>query len=277
MESLASQNLDYRGFLLDVFNERQTKNPRYSLRAFARDIDMSHSRLSEVFSGKGGLSLEKAQSISRKLRLTPIKAANFKDMVLLCTSSHERLKRAAAKRLRAKSRATNQKDIADDQFQIVANPKYAAVYSCMMLASYDGSSDSILELMDLNSIELYEILRRLERLNLVCRDGHRWIAKPFKLTVDNGIPSEWVRSYHKEMNALGRKSIDSVPMPSRYLDSIVLPVNMEHLGEIQQKIASFCQGLIDEYCNGKDAVYGMALQFFPMTKIEKLTTHSASK
>jgi uncharacterized protein (TIGR02147 family) len=267
MTLLATNDFDYREILLDVFNSRQKKNPAYSLRAFARDIEMSHSRLSEIFSGKGELSLEKAQNIAKKLRLSAIKAADFKDMVLIRTSEDERKKMAASRRLASRLKLLNQRNLSDDQFQIVANPKYSVVYTCMMLGFFDGSSESLVKLVDLNSIELYEILRRLERLELVGRRDGRWIAKPFKVNVDNGIPSEWVRAYHKEMLAAGRKAIDSVPMPFRYFDSLVLPIDLDRIGEIQQKMASFCQGLLEEYCSGKDAVYGVGLQFFPMSNI----------
>jgi uncharacterized protein (TIGR02147 family) len=274
MADLSSSQLDYREVLLDAFNSRRKKNSGYSLRAFARDVEMSHSRLSEIFSGKGDLSLEKAQNIAKKLRLTPIKAADFRDMVLIRTSNDVRKKNAASKRLLARTKTSNQKDVTDDQFQIVANPKYSAVYTCMMLGFYDGSCESIMKLISMNSIELYEVLRRLERLGLVTIEDGRWIANPFKVNVDNGIPSDWVRSYHREMATLGRKAIDTVPMTSRYLDSIVIPIDLDRFGEIQQKIASFSQSLLEEYCNGKDVVYGMALQFFPMSKIDSSLSHS---
>ena len=276
MTNLASHDFDYREVLLEAFNSRRKKNPGYSLRAFARDVEMSHSRLSEIFSGKGDLSLVKAQTIAKKLRLPAIKAADFKDMVLISTSGDEQKKILASRRLSGRIRTSSQKDLSDDQFQIVANPKYSAVYTCMMLGLYDGSSDSLMQLVDLNSIELYEVLRRLERLGLVTRKDGRWTANPFKVKVDNGIPSEWGRSYHREMATLGRKSIDSVPMASRYLDSLVLPIDLDRFGEIQQKIASFCQSLLDEYCNGKDVVYGLAVQLFPMSKTDPKVTRSLS-
>ena len=50
--------MDYRDILSDQFNVRRKVNARYSLRAFARDMSISPSRLSEVISGKGDLSRE---------------------------------------------------------------------------------------------------------------------------------------------------------------------------------------------------------------------------
>ena len=65
----------------------------------------------------------------------------------------------------------------------------------------------------------------------------------------------------------GRKAIDTYPMSTRHLRSIMLPVSLAKIVEIQHKIANFCQTLVDEYSSGEDAVYGLSLQLFPMSKL----------
>ena len=266
MSTENSIDFDYREILLNAFNGRKKRNSSYSLRAFARDIEMSHSRLSEIFSGKGDLSIEKSKVIAKKLKLPPLQAAELKDMVLLAINPDDKLKKAALKRLTSRKPTRNQLDLRDDQFQLIANPMCSALYSCMMLKTFDGSLESLLSVLNLNSIEAYEILRRLQRLGLVRRQDDHWIASEYNITVDQGIPSEWVRSYHREMSILGRKSIDNLPMTVRHLDSLVFPIDVDRFAEIQQKISGFCRTLMNEYCSGLSAVYGLSLQFFPISK-----------
>jgi len=57
-------------FLTTIFNERKEKNPRYSLRAFARSLGVSSGQLSEILSGKRPLSHKLARRISIALALT---------------------------------------------------------------------------------------------------------------------------------------------------------------------------------------------------------------
>lgn len=57
-------------FLITTFNERKEKNPRYSLRAFARSLGVSSGQLSEILSGKRPLSHKLARRISIALALT---------------------------------------------------------------------------------------------------------------------------------------------------------------------------------------------------------------
>lgn len=54
-----------------VFEHRREKNGSYSLRAFARDIDLSPSFLSLFLNGKKNLSLNSAYRIGRRLGLEP--------------------------------------------------------------------------------------------------------------------------------------------------------------------------------------------------------------
>ena len=57
-------------FLMTTFNERKDKNPRYSLRAFARSLGVSSGQLSEILSGKRPLSHKLARRIAIALALT---------------------------------------------------------------------------------------------------------------------------------------------------------------------------------------------------------------
>ena len=56
-------------FLMGIFNDRKDKNPRYSLRAFARSLGVSSGQLSEILSGKRPLSHKLARRISIALAL----------------------------------------------------------------------------------------------------------------------------------------------------------------------------------------------------------------
>lgn len=71
----------YREVLSENFSSRKKKNPNYSLRAFARDIGLSASRLSEIMNMKAGLSTEKAVIVCEKLQLTEPESMRFLNLV----------------------------------------------------------------------------------------------------------------------------------------------------------------------------------------------------
>src|SRR4051794_25234007 len=69
---------DHRDVVRAFFTERAKRNPRYSLRAFSRDVGISASRLSEVLNGRSGsLSAHTVGSLSQRLGLGAREAAYF--------------------------------------------------------------------------------------------------------------------------------------------------------------------------------------------------------
>lgn len=61
--------MDYREILREQLRRRQELNPRFSLRSFALKLEISPSKLSEVFSGKKNLSQARLEEIARRLNL----------------------------------------------------------------------------------------------------------------------------------------------------------------------------------------------------------------
>lgn len=62
--------MDYREMLRLELVVRQIRNPKYSLRAFARDCKISPSRFSEVLRKKNNLSLQSGRKIASYLGLS---------------------------------------------------------------------------------------------------------------------------------------------------------------------------------------------------------------
>ena len=81
---------NYRHYIQGEFENRRLRNPSYSLRAFARDLAVSPSRLSEAINGKRGISNELAQKIITALNLEGIDEDIF---LLSVEAEHSRSKK----------------------------------------------------------------------------------------------------------------------------------------------------------------------------------------
>ncbi len=68
-------------YLISIFNDRKEKNPRYSLRAFARSLGVSSGQLSEILSAKRPLSHKLAQRVSIALALTEVESQKLTQLV----------------------------------------------------------------------------------------------------------------------------------------------------------------------------------------------------
>ena len=63
------QFLDYRKYLVANFQQRQERNPAYSLRAFARDLGVTASLVWKILNEKDSVSIKTAHVLAESLRL----------------------------------------------------------------------------------------------------------------------------------------------------------------------------------------------------------------
>jgi len=83
-------SMKYQDILKEHLTRRMSMNPRYSLRAFANALGLEPSKLSEVMSGKKGLSADRAEKVCEKLRLQGLDRDLF---ILSVLSQHSRIKK----------------------------------------------------------------------------------------------------------------------------------------------------------------------------------------
>lgn len=244
---------------------RRNINARYSLRAFARDISMSPSRLSEVIGGKGDLSREKGEVIAKNLQMDTRMAADFIDSIDSVVAPLLREREAAKRRIQGRSvRQKSQRRLDDPSFQIIADPKYVLIWTFMLLPAYNERIESISEHLNLNVIEVFDALKKLERAGLVRYDHGKWTPSRSEFSTGDLAPSESVRAFHRKISDLGHQSIEGQSMAVRHLDSVVIPFDSLKIDEVKQKIANFAQSLVEDYGVAGDSVYAMSLKFFKM-------------
>src|SRR5947207_7819225 len=83
--------MNFQAILNREYLSRRRKNPAYSLRAYARDLGVQPSKLSEALKGTKGFSPKLAGQIADRLNLTMDERVLF---VTLVTARHARSKRA---------------------------------------------------------------------------------------------------------------------------------------------------------------------------------------
>ena len=106
----------YRDFMLRELERRQRKNPSYSLRAFARDLEVPSSRLSEILNRKMGLSETRAVALADKLNLSSSEREFFIDLALAEHARSAVIKEMAQRRIQ--TRSENSAQPSENEFNI---------------------------------------------------------------------------------------------------------------------------------------------------------------
>lgn len=154
---------NYRHYIQSEFEHRRLRNPSYSLRAFARDLKTSPSRLSEAINGKRGISTALARQIVKILDLGGVDAEIFLWSV---EAEHSRSakQRALAQQKLGQTLATS--EIAVKTFTMV-DWVADALLKMNERESVVGSLERAAKLLDVPRFMVTDSMRFLTRLGFV--------------------------------------------------------------------------------------------------------------
>jgi len=94
--------LSYRHFLTHELEARVAQNSNYTVADFCSELNLRHSRLTEILSGKLGLSEEKAMDIADRLNLSADDKKIFVDLVQSLHGRGALVRKIAEDRLRSR-------------------------------------------------------------------------------------------------------------------------------------------------------------------------------
>lgn len=268
----------YREVLHNVLSSRQRVNPAYSLRAFARDIDLSPSRLSEVLNSGHGLSLRNAQKISVALGMEGEDREFFCDLVASESNQNIKEKKLAATRVAKYRRRKRQKITSVEAFDVVSGWEHFAILELMNSTPYqllqptkDHSQDPITWVakklsMTRDAVSLaYE---RMRKLKMVRKVKNKYELVEADRTTLDGVDSSAIKSYHESMVGKASSAIYMQLPTERYLSSTNFAFNKDQLEAVKKAASNFEREISDiaKTSSEKEEVYTLNIQFFRLTE-----------
>lgn len=243
-----------RKLLNKEFEDRQERNSRYSLRAFARDLGIDSSSLSQVLSGKR--------------KLTPAVAAQVADKLKLPASSRRRFFLSFGADV-AELAEVELKILQDQQFEaIITDWRYYAVLNLILIEAFDPTLPRIARALRMTESESKEIVETLLYLGFLKVDGKgRYTREAPKLDTARGTPSEIIRKAHADELKLALKRLMEVPRERRFFTSRTFAINSKKLPEARDLIRKFrteLSALLED--GNEDEVFLFAVQLFPLTE-----------
>lgn len=263
----------YRQSLQSVLVARLAVNPRYSLRAFARDLKLSPSFLSQVLSGKRGLAPQSAERVFTKCGFL-----NSDSEVFLLQVREEQLRSAPKKqKLQQKIEAELQKrsaqvidfeknDVLSEWFSLTLLQMLALPHSLRL--KLKGWVKWAASKLDLDARVVEAAVKALMDQRLVEIGPRGLMATTDTVWTTSGVPSEAIRRYHRQMMDRAKASIDLQTVEERFFHSIQLPVRKDNLPQFQAEILKFRNQMLRKYGRTQerdaDHVYAMNVQLFKL-------------
>jgi uncharacterized protein (TIGR02147 family) len=245
--------------------ERVRRNPSYSLRAFAKQLGIPASRVSDIINEKRPITANNARLIAHSLGLN----AADKDFFL---KSILEVKRKT--KLQGSSQKLDYIQIQDDIFSSISEWYHFAVLELTKVEGFRSDVRWISRRLGVSPHLIREAIDRLVRLNMLVADknGNFKMAKSFTTTHD--IPSSALVASHKQSLELAIKSLSDTPVSLRDVSSITFAMNIKKIPEAKARIQKFRRQLTKHLESGpSNEVYNLNIQLVPVSRsIECRTT-----
>ncbi len=247
------QRVHFRLWLQRQFTERCKRNSRYSLRAFAKNLGMDHSSLSQILSGKRSLSKKSTQILCTKL------SANSKELQLFGLAEQD-------------SAADEYFQIEADSFAIMAEWYHAAIMEMTYTQGFKSDAKWMARKLSITTEEVKAAVERLKRLNLLeLQDGV--LRKTKQQLTNQSVVS--TSAAHREFQAqIIQKALMAVHEcdPSeKDITSMTMAIdekNLEKARELTRKYRREMCALLEE--GQQTRVYNLGIQLYPISQKEDM-------
>ncbi len=259
---------DYRQILQKELTARCEQNPRYSLRAFARDLQLSPSRLSEILNRKQGLSRQAALKIAQVLGYDEREAQFFGDLVSArharSVQEREEAKARLLKNEYEKSEESSRFKLQLDAFKIISDWYHLGIIELMKCKDFKHDSKWIARRLGVPVIQIELAIERLLRVGLLKRQGTEYFAVEANGWVPGGVPSASIRKFHRQVLEKAIQAIDMQQVNERFFSSHFLTIDRADLPKAFAAIQDFQQKFCIEHQNGqaKELLYCISMQLF---------------
>lgn len=261
----------YRDFLEREFASRLRRNPGYSLRAFARDIGLPASRLSEVLRGQRNLSPETGARVAKGLKLSGAECETFLQLVGLHQKRSAWAKRQAEEQLKRASCAGEYGELSLERFKIISDWHHFAILELSEIEGFESSPAWIAGRLGIPTAKAKEAIERLLDFGLLERLPNGEIRQTkANLATPSGVPSREIREHHSQILMKAEEALQELPVEEREFSAITLAFHSEQMPEIRQELKKMRRRLGQKIQEqpGKDRVYCLAIQFFPVDRKE---------
>lgn len=260
--------LNYRTYLRDTLNDKIQSNPKYSLRAFARDLKVSPSVLSELINGKHSLSEKVAIRIATQLELSPSEKQLFCDQVISQSSQSKQKRAQASARVKSIQEMFQKNSVQVDTFKIISDWYHFAILELTYLKNFKSDAEWISKKLGITKLEASAAIERLLRLELLELKNKKLIATEDYTMTSDGIPSEALRKFQKQLIEKALTALATQSINNRDITSLIVSVDKSRLPEAKKDIKEFRQRFNNKFGldENRDSVYCLALQLFELTE-----------
>jgi uncharacterized protein (TIGR02147 family) len=264
------QYLDYRNFLTDWFKEKKKKNPRYSIRAFARSLKLNAGTVTRILQGKRNISKKVITRIIEHFKLRQKEAEYFELLVIFNQSKKAEEKRIYYERI-MNFLKVNHKKIEAGQYEYFNQWYNIAVREILNFYPFDGDFSTLAKFLEprIKPGQAKNAVKLLEKLRLIKKNkkGTYRLSDSF-ITTGEKWKGTAIHAFQMAMAELGKKSLDRFPKGERDISTLSLGLSPQGLARIREVLKETRKQIMAISKSEKkvNRAYQLNFHLFPLSK-----------
>jgi uncharacterized protein (TIGR02147 family) len=251
----------YREILKNELERRMSKNPHYSLRAFAQGLNVNPGGLSSILNNKKEMGTKLAMRVVDNLGLSAQQRNHF------LKSVHAE----KAKRLNypeAQLPSSQEEELSLDQFKVLGEWYHLAIMEMTFLPDFKNCPQYLSKKLGINQMSAKLALARLLRIGLLKNEAGKIVKTNKFLSIEgkdktNGLLINLQRDFLNK----AIESLENDPIEQRCFEGMTFSIDESKMEYARSKIINFIQELSQELETGNiSRLYQMNIALYPLSK-----------
>lgn len=243
--------------LRSELESRCQRNERYSLRSFARFLEIDPPTLSKILNNQKQPGSRLTKRLANRIGIEP-------------SVTETLIKNPLSLKNLPKAKAGDYRLIEDDQFHAISHWYYYAILEILEIDDAIHTLDWISKKLGISKPITKTAIDRMARLGFVEKKNRKWIDKTGGKTTALGkeLTSAARRIHQKELLQKGIEALEATPIDLRDQSSMTMAINKSEIPKVKELVTEFRRNL-SRYLNSsknKDEVYNLVISFYPVTK-----------
>ncbi|MBO9665788.1 MAG: DUF4423 domain-containing protein [Bdellovibrio sp.] len=246
----AQKFTDLTHFFNQIFLAKKAKNPKYSMRAFARDLSLTQGRLWELIHGRYVPGTKVTERISEVLRLSEEDKAQLNQLVSL-----------------AKDTPTpTLRELKTDEFALISDWEHFAIINLLGTKDSKSCVEWIAKRLSISVLQAEGAVQRLLDAGLLVQTDKGLTPSFANVSTENEIPSPVLRESQRQVIVQSLDSLQRDSVDVRSITSVTFPANIKNLPKAKKLISEFSARMAELMEKGdRTEVYNLAVQLVPVT------------
>lgn len=262
---------NFREILSVELEEKQRKNPSFSLRAFAKNLGINHGALSQILGGKRTPSYQMATKIMMGLELSKTEEKEFLYSIAKeqFESKPERMNPILRKLVLGKndySESTRYLEV--EKFKVISDWYHYALFVAVSKDNFVLDYEKLAKNFNLNKIQVERTIERLISVGLLIEDEKG--LRQAEVHIDTNDKETTTKAHKKRQIQILEKSINAIQnqdLDKRNHSAMTMAIDPKKIPEAKKRIEKFMNELCEFLESGeKTEIYEIQTSLFSLEK-----------